>query len=69
MSVARRRPYTESGLARVTCSIPDCERPATDQWQVRSCTAGGGTTWRAVCRQHDRRLNRYVMRVFGLAVA
>lgn len=62
----RRTPYTEAGLARLTCTIPGCDRQASEQWQVRSCKVGGPNTWRAVCGFHDGRLNRWVIRTFGL---
>lgn len=63
-SLERTEPYTEAGLVRLSCSIDGCSEPAQEQWRVRSCEIGGPDTWRAVCAKHDRRLNRFLIRLF-----
>lgn len=47
----RRKPYSERGISRVPCV--KCGQPSKYQWQV--CMDG---SWRGVCEEHDRELNR-----------
>ena len=62
----RTKPYTDTGLRRLRCSIYRCANPATEQWRVRSCRAGGPEGWRAVCDDHDAELNQFVIDFFDL---
>jgi len=64
-SSKRVKEYTDRGLARLTCTVPNCRQQATHQWKVRACDIGGPDYYQAVCEQHDEELNQYTIRFFG----
>lgn len=56
----RRRPYTEVGILRMTCSR--CGKPATAQWQ---CCANENR-WSPLCTECDVQLNVLSVRFMRL---
>jgi len=56
----RKRPYTELGILRVSCSR--CGKPSKFQWQ---CCATGNR-WMGVCENCDILLNEMVLRFFRI---
>ena len=49
----RTVPYTERGISRVECFVPECENRAGSQWQI----CADGNRYRPVCIQHDILMN------------
>ncbi len=58
----RLKPYTDAGLRRLRCVR--CDKPATEQWEVRSCRAGVNWGYLPLCDQCDAKLNRKVLAFF-----
>ncbi len=56
----RRKPYTEVGVRRKSCSR--CGKPASTQWQ---CCANE-SRWSPLCAQCDVRLNEIAVRFMRL---
>lgn len=53
--------------ADVSCGIPACKNPASDQWMPSTCAlreAGVEVDWVAVCNEHDVQLNEDTVRFF-----
>jgi hypothetical protein len=61
--VPRTKPYTERGLARVSCSL--CERRASHQWRFKACAVPElGYKYYPLCDEHDLDLNETFVRYF-----
>jgi len=58
----RTKPYTEVGLKRKRCER--CGEQATEQWNVRSCTAGVNWGYLPLCSWCDKLLNDMVLGFF-----
>lgn len=57
--MARRKPYTWTGIRRIPCYR--CGKPSRTQWQVCS----DGNVYRGLCIECDVELNRVVLLFFG----
>ena len=57
MLSGRVKPYTRTGVRRLTCVVARCKNKAHATWQT--CADGG--LHRPICAKHDRALNRMVL--------